>query len=215
MVSMAQWQSGKAEYKDKLHASIVARKDLAPVSLDELPENVDDRLFMPVVVSGRFDSEHYFLLDNRIFDGRVGYDVYMPLQLSNGERVLVNRGFVPQGRTRQDLPKITTPVNTVQIKGLLDMPPSKTVVLADNVNRSDSWPKVLQYVDLAEIQGFLGSHMFDMILWLDPNDPECLGGGLPALNLDSAKNSGYAFQWYAMCVALTGIYFFVNTRKKS
>lgn len=215
MISMAQWQSGKAEYKEYLRASIVARKDLEPVTLSELPESIDERLFMPVNISGQFDTEHYFLLDNKVNNGQVGYEVYAPLLLPDGITILINRGFVAMGRTRQQLPQINTPVETVHIKGLLDRPPSRTVVLADNVNQAGSWPIVLQYVDLDEIQGFLGKPIFDMILWLDPDDPNSFAGQPPALSLDSAKNTGYAFQWYAMSVALSGIYFFVNIRRRS
>lgn len=214
MLSMAQWQSGKAEYKEHLRERIVARKDLPPVTLAELPESQDERLFTPVVLTGQFDPRHYFLLDNKVVDGQVGYDVYVPLRLANNTSILVNRGFVPQGRTREELPQINIPVEPVQLVGLLDMPPSKAVVLADNVNQADGWPRVLQYVDLEEIQGFLGSDMFDMILWLGPDNPLGFAGQPPALNLGAAKNTGYAFQWYAMSVALTGIYFFVNIKRQ-
>jgi len=34
------------------------------------------------------------------------------------------------------------------------------------------------------------------------------------LNLNSAKNNGYAFQWFAMSFALLMIYFFVNTQRE-
>lgn len=213
MIFMAQWQAGKAEYKENLREKIVARKDLSPIGMDELPAAIDDRLFLPVSLAGQYDSEHYFLLDNRVHNGRVGYDVYAPLTMPNGGSILVNRGFVAQGKTRQDLPRIETPAERLQLKGLLDRPPSKTVVLADNVHQATAWPRVLQYVDLDEIQNMLGYTMFDMILWLDADDPHSLMAHQPALNLDSAKNTGYAFQWYAMSIALLIIYFFVNTKR--
>lgn len=216
MVYMAQWQSGKAEYKDKLHNSIVARKDLAPVTLAELPKDVDDRLFLPVRLTGKFDWAHSFLLDNIVYNDRVGYDVYTPLHLADGMTVLINRGFVPQGDSRQKLPDVSAPAGTVQIKGLLDTLPPKGFVLSSKANQTKGWPRVLQYIDLKEIQGFLNTKtkIFDMVVWLDPKDPNSFIGHQPALNLNSAMNSGYAFQWYAMTVALTGIYFFVNIKRK-
>jgi surfeit locus 1 family protein len=102
----------------------------------------------------------------------------------------------------------------VQIKGLLDTPPSKGFVLMKNVNQSSGWPKVVQYIDLKEIKGFLNTKVFNMIVWLDPKDPNSFAGHPPALNLNSAMNSGYAFQWYAMSIALTGIYLFTNIKRK-
>ena len=117
MVFMAQWQADKAEYKDNLHDKIVARKDLPAITMQELPATEDERLFLPVVIKGRYDAEHTFLLDNRILNGRVGFDIYTPLRLTDGRSILVNRGFLPQGRTRQDLPVFETPDSMLMVKG--------------------------------------------------------------------------------------------------
>ncbi len=213
MISMAQWQSDKADYKNALHDKILARKELAAISLAELPEKADDRLFMPVHIHGQFDNRHYFLLDNRTLNNQVGYDVYAVFQIPGYTPMLVNRGFVAQGRTRQELPEISFPDGTVELKGLLDRLPAKGFVLMDNIRSVDHWPIVLQYIDHDEIQGFLGTGIFDMMLRLDSKSPYSFTSELPALNLDSAKNTGYAFQWYAMSIALTCIYFFVNTKR--
>jgi len=214
MVFMAQWQAGKAEYKDNLHDKIVARKDLPAITLQELPATEDERLFLPVILSGQYDTEHTFLLDNKILKGRVGYDVYTPLRLSDGRSILVNRGFLPQGRTRQDLPVFETPGEMINVRGLLDKIPSKTLVLADNVNQATSWPVVLQYIDDKEVENILGYPVFNMVLWLNKDENHGFTRTLPALNLDSAKNAGYAFQWYAMTIALLIIYIAVNTKKR-
>lgn len=213
MVHLAQWQSGKAEYKEKLHSSIVARKDLTPITLSELPKGTDKRLFLPVRLTGKLDQTHYFLLDNVVYKSQVGYDVYSPMHLTDGTTILVNRGFVPQGESRQDLPHVGAPSGIVQVKGLLDTPPPKGFVLSSKANQSSGWPKVLQYIDIKQIDGFLNTKLFGMVVWLDPKDPNSFAGHQPELNLNSAMNSGYAFQWYAMCVALTGIYFFVNIKR--
>jgi len=214
MVFMAQWQAGKAEYKNNLRDTIVARKDLPAITLQELPATDAERLFLPVSINGRYDTEHTFLLDNKILNGRVGYDVYTPLKLADGRSILVNRGFLPQGRTRQDLPDVETPGAALYVRGLLDKVPSKTIVLADDVNQAKSWPVVLQYIDDKEIEKILGYPVFNMVLWLDKDENHGFTRTLPALNLDSAKNTGYAFQWYAMTLALFIIYIAVNTKKR-
>ena len=146
---------------------------------------------------------------------RVGYDVYTPLKLSDGSAILVNRGFLPLGRTRQDLPKFETLDSRINLTGLLNNPPSKTIVLAENVNEVSTWPVVLQYVDLNEIETVLGYSVFNMVLWLDKEEDDGFRRKLPELNLDSDKNKGYAFQWYAMTVVLLLIYIVVNTKKRN
>ncbi len=214
MVFMAQWQAGKAEYKDDLRDKIVARKDLPIISMQELPVSVEDRRFLPVRIEGQFDTQHSFLLDNKILNGRVGYDVYTPLVMPNSKAVLVNRGFLPLGRTRQELPVIETPDEMITLKGLIDKVPSKTIVLADDVNQIKSWPAVLQYIDTEEIEQVLGYSLYDMVLWLDKEESYGFTRTLPALNFDSATNAGYAFQWYALTLALIIIYIVVNTKQR-
>jgi surfeit locus 1 family protein len=214
MVTLGQWQADRAEYKDDLREKILARKDLPVISMQELPVLEDDRMFLPVRIDGQYDTEHHFLLDNKILNGRVGYDVYSPLKMSSGEAILVNRGFLPQGKTREDLPVFETPAEQLNIKGLLHKTPSKTIVLADDVNQVVSWPVVLQYIDVEEIEKILGYPVFNMVLWLDKEENHGFTRTLPALALDSAKNAGYAFQWYAMTLALLIIYIVVNTKKR-
>ena len=49
--------------------------------------------YMPVQMSGRFLPDAYFLLDNQMRGGQVGYEVLDVLQLNSGGSVLVNRGW--------------------------------------------------------------------------------------------------------------------------
>ena len=213
MVSLGQWQLGRADYKGNLHQKVSERKNLVPVSIQELPHAIDDRVYRPVIVDGRYDTEHHFLLDNRIINGFAGYDIYTPFKMSDGSALLVNRGWLKQGRTRQELPQFETPSTPLSFKGLLDKPPSKGVILADNVHDNQRWPMVLQYLDPDELEPLLGYELMPMILWLDAEADYGFHREIPALKLDSAKNTGYAFQWFAMSAALLIIYIAVNLKR--
>ena len=166
--------------------------------------------------SGEFDVGHSFLLDNRTVKGRVGYHVFTPVKISypenNVKSILIARGFVGTGRTREQLPEITPPKGEIEIHGLLDLPPPTALVLADNIHQSDSWPVMLQYVDLPELSTMLGYELYDMVIWLNENEAGSFEYDLPVLNLNAAKNNGYAFQWFAMSLALLIIYIVVNTK---
>ncbi len=222
MFSLALWQLDRAEFKDTLQQKIVERKNLVPVSLntdlDVLPVTLEDRRYRPANLTGKYDGAHSFLLDNKTFNGRVGYHVFTPFKMGNATTVLINRGFVPQGATRLQLPDIISTEETLELDGLLDIEPSRALVLAENVQDTTRWPVVLQYVDLNEISELLGYPLYDMVLWLDKvkTVDSSLGHfdyDLPVLNLNSAKNNGYAFQWFAMTLALFIIYIVVNTKK--
>jgi len=214
MFTLGQWQHEKGEYISNLQDTINERKYLPPVTMDELPHEMEDRIFLPVIVSGTFDDQHHFYFDNRIVNGVAGYDVFTPFRMDDGNTILVNRGWLKQGRTRQDLPEFDTVSSTVSFKALLDRPPSKDFLLADNVHRDLVWPMVLQYVDTQEISAMLGYEVMPMVLRLDKEAEHGFYREIPVLKLDSAKNTGYAFQWFAMMTALLVIYIAVNTRKR-
>lgn len=214
MMSLGFWQLDRAVFKNTLQQKIEERKNLLAVGMDGLPSSVDDRRYLPLKFTGKFDAQHSFLLDNKIFNGGVGYHVYTPVKISDSKAVLLSRGFVAMGKSREQLPEISVPVGSIQFQGLLDMPPSRALVLAENVHQVDKWPIVLQYVDLAEISQMLGYELYDMVVWLEKDGAGSLEYDLPVLNLNAAKNSGYAFQWFAMSLALFIIYIVVNTKSE-
>ncbi len=214
MVTLGQWQYEKGEYISNQQDKINERRYLSPVSMEELPHEQEDRIFVPVIVSGTFDTEHHFYFDNRIVNGVAGYDIFTPFRMDDGNVILVNRGWLKQGRTRQDLPEFETVSSVVSLKALMDRTPSKDFMLAENVHSNVSWPMVLQYVDTQEISSMLGYDVMPMVLRLDKDADHGFYREIPVLKLDSAKNMGYAFQWYAMMAALLVIYIAVNTKKR-
>lgn len=215
MFSLGQWQISRAQYKDNLQQKIAERQHKAPIGYNELPYEETDRVFLPVAFRGIYDSSHTIFFDNRIVDGVVGYDVFSPLRLENQAVVLVNRGFIEQGKSRMELPSVNTPPDIVNIRGLMEKPPAKGLVLSEDLHQGKQWPAVLQYIDIAEIEAKLGYQLMDMIVRLDENEAGALKYHQPVINLDSAKNNGYAFQWFAMMSALLSLYLVVNTKKRT
>ena len=215
MISLAFWQLDRAEFKESLQQNITERKSLIPVNFDALPQSIKNRRFRPVTFIGEFDGQHSFLLDNITYNGHVGYRVFTPVKVNDSTTILVNRGFVSQGKTREQLPEIETPGGKIELSGLLDFSPSRTLLLAENVQETSRWPVVLQYVDLIEISQLVDYELYDMVLWLNPDEAGSFEYNLPVLNLNAAKNNGYAFQWFAMSLALFIIYIVVNTKRKT
>jgi surfeit locus 1 family protein len=213
MISLAQWQAGKAAYKEAVIEQMQQRKHLDAVILPLLPASIDERNYRPVQLMGRFDNNHQFLLDNRVYQGQAGYEVYSLFNDESGTTLLVNRGWVKQPRTREQLPDITVDDARTVLTGLLSTTPGKGLVLADNLHKADQWPVVLQYMDLAEIASLANVGLYDMVMWADETAGYSYQRVLPVLSYDSAKNTGYAFQWYALSLALIIIYIVVNTKR--
>ncbi len=105
--------------------------------------------YFPARVKGQFEAQYQILLDNRVHEGRVGYDVLTPFRIQNGHmRILVNRGWVPMGPSRSQLPVLETPGQVQIISGHLYRPPERYFslekmlpTLADKVWQNDSTPR--------------------------------------------------------------------------
>ncbi|GMR18074.1 MAG: SURF1 family protein [Gammaproteobacteria bacterium] len=214
MFSLGQWQLSRAQYKDNLQQKIAERQNMSAISYKHLPHEESERVFLPVRMVGYYDYKHSFLLDNRIVDGVVGYEVFTPFAMANDISIVINRGFIPLGKSRQVLPEFGTPKNKVVINGLMEKAPSKGLILSDNLHQSNQWPAVMQYIDIGELETKLNTRLMNMVVRLAENEPGGLKYHQPVVNLNSAKNNGYAFQWFAMMAAVLILYFVVNTKKR-
>lgn len=215
MFSLGQWQLSRAQYKDNLQQKIAERKKMPAIGYSQLPHETDDRIFLPVKLKGSFDAKHSILLDNKVVHGIVGYEIFTPFMMANGVNILVNRGFVPLGKSRQVLPDFDTPEEILTIQGLMEKAPSKAVFLAEGLHEGDGWPMVFQYIDITELETKLDYRLMNMIVRLAENEAGGFKYHQPVLSLNSAKNNGYAFQWFAMMTALLIIYIVVNTKKRA
>src|SRR5512146_2723405 len=98
-VAAGYWQQTRMHEKEALRAQLEAMSRLPPLPLAALPTASDwpSLRYRPIVAQGRFDAARQILIDNRVRDGRVGYDVVTPLALADGRAVLVDRGWIAQG----------------------------------------------------------------------------------------------------------------------
>ena len=168
-------------------------------------------------VLGRFIDSPGFLLDNRTHEGRVGYHALAPFRLQGGgELALVNLGWVSQGRSRQDLPRLSWPQGRLQIPVLVNFPPEKTIVYGEEEPLQPGRAIVLQALRLERFEAHLGEPLLDFVLLLGDEAPfGYLREWKPYYGITPDKHRAYAFQWFSLAVALLLIFLTVNTRKRS
>src|SRR5262245_3931216 len=122
-VSLGRWQWGKGELRET-QAEEFRRGTEQAVELGARSLNDVER-FQRVRVSGHFDAAHQFLLDNRTYDGRAGYEVLTPLDRTDGATIFVDRGWVPFSGYRDKLPDVAfVPAQENEIVGRVDELPS-------------------------------------------------------------------------------------------
>ncbi len=155
------------------------------------------------VLDGAFDPETVLLLDNQVYRGTVGYQVFSRFVLEDGAAVLVDRGWVAAPATRRAAPRLTTPAGRLTLSGVAKPVPVAGIklgqelpeLLGDNLLR-------LQRIDLTQIATRNDWELLPYVVRLDPDASGGFtwNGTEPGFNRE--RHLGYAFQWFALAAAL-------------
>ena len=115
--------------------------------------------------AGRYDLSRQYLLDNQVHRGMAGYHVLTPMRTGPAAGwLLVNRGWVPVGASRDTLPALPGPAGPVPVAGTLAAPPSTGLLLGDSGYDGAGWPRRVQTVDLARVASDLGGDVAPLLL---------------------------------------------------
>lgn len=209
------WQLDRAEQKQ---ASLLQQQQAmqAPaVSLNQIPSQ-DLSRYQQVEVSGHFDGEHSYLLDNQILDGKAGYFVFSPF-IYDAKRpaILVNRGWIALNQDRNQLPDIKTPTSGVSLKGRINQFPKPGLELANAEIPTAGWPAVVQVIKASVLASGLGYEVEDYQLELAPEQPDGYKRQWQlAVAIPPEKHRAYAVQWFGLAVTLTVLCIWLVFRNK-
>lgn len=170
--------------------------------------------YQHVRASGHYDADHAVLLDNMpSATGMAGYRVLTPWQLQAGQWLLVDRGWVPLGTTREQLPDVRVTEPTTSVSGRLDDLPQPGMRIGENAaqSRSAAWPRVLSFPRQAELEQILDRKLLPRILLLDADQPGGFERAWGAnFGIGPPRHLAYAVQWFAMAFAMLCIYLIVS-----
>ena len=209
------WQLDRAEQKRQLQGDQQRRIHAQPLLLSGLKKIDESLRFMPLKVTGRFDNEHQFLVDNKFHHHRVGYQVLTPLiPYGSTKRILVNRGWIPMGTDRQHLPAIKPVTGTISVLGNISFPSKKQITLNDKTNSQGRWPKVIEKVELTALQQDLQKPIYPLILQMKSDQKHGFERNWQVTTMPPARHLGYAFQWFALALAVGLTFLIVNLKRK-
>lgn len=216
LVGLGCWQLDREGEKRELLARFEARQVAAPVAINDAlaARTPADLAYLPVRLRGRYLAERYLLLDNRVQDGRFGYEVVSLFAREDGGYALVNRGWVPGDPARRSLPAPGAPAGTVELTGQLYVPPDPPYLLGEQSRAVDDWPRVAQALEMGPLgealAADLGAPVFPWSVRLDADAPGALAVDWPVVNVSPAKHRGYAVQWFTMAAVL-GLFFVLRS----
>jgi len=207
------WQLDRAVEKQAQLDAFEALGRLPPVALAGDAQTAPLR-HRKVTAGGEYDAGRQYLLDNRILDRRPGYHVLTPLRLAAGKAVLVNRGWIPLGASRQERPDIGIENTRVTVVGQVHPEPEAGLVLDDAAGAETDWPRLVQRIDFERMGHELGVPLVPVLVLLDAGQAEgYVRKWRPDYVAPPDKNRAYAAQWFSFAVLLIVLYVGLNTRR--
>ncbi len=205
MFRLGFWQLSRAEEKRNIVVQLESRVEQPFVSLQAMTSklSLDELRFRNVSLSGRYLEGSDILIDNQVVNGQVGYQVFTPFIVNNVDlTILIARGWVSAGSSREGLPIISTPTEQISLDGRLNNAPAKPPLWNDKYAVSKG--KVWQYLPISDVADVLHRQVFPLVVELAPDsgNSNSLVRKWPDISDQSvAKHQGYAFQWFAMATA--------------
>lgn len=207
---LGNWQSGRAEEKRAMQAQVDAAMREPPVHVGAEALDRASVLDRRIEVTGRFDDAHTILLDNRVHQGRAGYHVLTPLRIEGGTRaLLVNRGWIPAGADRAQLPQPPVAAEMVHLEGRATDPHSRYVELGDATPQGRLWQN-LDFEGYAIRQGL---SLQPVLLLQTSPQPDGLIRDWPRPDTGVATHVAYAFQWYSLATTLVILWLALNLKR--
>ena len=225
------WQLSRAQGKIALAANLLARQQMPILNANTRSWTLEEVSERRMIARGSYIPEAAIWLDNRpqpVPSGgagaaaKAGFYLMMPFRLEGRNEVLwVNRGWAPRNReNREILPSTDTPTGIVNIEGIVFAHPGKVYALgSEDLNVDVNKPRIAQNFDL-EREGKL--HHWSQPPFILRLEETGIADGLvrewAPLTTGVDRHYAYAFQWFAMALAIL-IYYVVthvrNARKSA
>lgn len=206
---LGNWQSGRAATKRALQARYDAALQEAPIHVGGAPLDRDSVLYHKLEARGVFDDAHTILLDNRVHNGVAGYHVLTPLELDGRVAILVNRGWIAAGPTRDHVPLPPTPRGDVRVEGMAVDPNGRYFELMHTTPQGRVW----QNLDFARYAAGYGLGLQPVLLQQISPLPDGLVREWPRPDTGVSMHVSYAIQWYGLATTLAVLWVVMNVKR--
>ena len=223
-LSLGFWQLDRAKEKDNIIQLYQERQEAAPQKLESFfKTDIKNTYYKKYKVTGRYINKT-FLIDNKIKNKKPGFNVISLFRLNiTNEIIVVDRGWIQMKGDRKNIHKNFKFLNNQniekdvqEINGYI-FPRDKSYTIGD-ISTDNNWPRLLQAVNFEAIEDTIDekdSFVSGVVFRLGLENKFGFNRSWEIISMSSAKHLGYAFQWFAMAIALVVLTVLFFKRKRN
>eukprot|EP00002_Diphylleia_rotans_P014537 TRINITY_DN2834_c0_g1_i4.p1 TRINITY_DN2834_c0_g1~~TRINITY_DN2834_c0_g1_i4.p1 ORF type:complete len:259 (+),score=52.44 TRINITY_DN2834_c0_g1_i4:45-821(+) len=194
--ALGTWQVKRHFWKQELLKAVDENLHQPPT---DLPQDFTANAlqFRPIRIQGVYDHSQEVLVGPRAHKGKNGFHLITPMDLIDGRRVLVNRGWIPAAMKDPALRAETHTQGSQELEGLLRTGETGSYFTPP----SDLSKRIFYFVDLPNIAKL--SHSQEILV--DSRKTPASGypvGGLTPLQMPN-NHISYVITWYSLCIAFS------------
>lgn len=197
-VTLGFWQLDRAAEKRDIRAAFDTAGEYRPLA----PGATYER-FAPLKAAGRYLERRQILLENIVLDGRLGYYVITPFEVSADEPLLlVNRGWLPKETDESTTLPIAVSGREQEIRGRVGRLPRVGIRPGPAFTDEAGWPRRAVWPETREVAAVLGREVLPFVLLADPEPSSGLVRRWQPQEIGPMRHLGYAVQWFALALAV-------------
>jgi surfeit locus 1 family protein len=186
-IALGNWQMRRADDKRALAASLV-----------------------PLTLRGTLEPKYTVFLDNKLHQGRPGYQVVQPLRLAGGRWVLVNRGWIAMKGGREASPAVRTPRGEVVLTGIRLPRFARVFQLQGTRPEGTVW----QNVSIETFAAWSGLALEPYVLEQHSKLDDGLVRDWPPPDFGIEMHESYALQWYSLAGLALILFVVLNFKRE-
>jgi len=210
-IELGNWQLSRADEKNAQQEKLDMLSKQPIIMLPNTRVKLDDFQYREVEIRGEYLPSHTIYLDNKTFKGVAGYHVLTPIRLANSSlHVLINRGWVAAGFDRSVLPDVPLVQGEMIVTGVVVSPEQRMLQLTDQVIVGAVWNNL----DVQRYQEITGLELQPILVLQQDQIEDGLVRQWDRPDSGSAKNMGYAIQWFSLAATAFIIFLVLNVKRK-
>ena len=211
-ISLGNWQLSRADEKNARQEQLDRLSQQPTVKLPGVRVKLEEFQYREVEIRGEYLPSHTIYLDNKTYKGVAGYHVITPVKLANSKlHVLINRGWIAAGLDRKDLPDVPPlEQGEVTVTGTVVSPEQKMLQLSGEVLTGAVWANL----DIQRYHETTGLELQPILVLQEDQLDDGLVRQWDRPDSGSARNIGYAIQWFSLAATAIIIFIVLNVKRK-